>query len=349
MSDELKLVLLRVGPNGGYKVHAYATTMAIPSKEWPVGEDMKISFRGPIAIRVPEHKTPCSHKAGWPIFDFQDSQQLIWTTYARPKDAGWSTQNYEVDCWHFAKHFQLENVEKLPVSTSEFYHNHHSLVLDNKKLSTCFSSESSWLMRRGEKDWELMKLWDQWTFGSLGQNYEDQMYARLYKSQTYNLDFIFALCKKRHAEQTISINTIRSSKYAEMKADDLTIKWHRVEVEMPFKVETAITPIMLHDTTTGKYRLYMFHLSQARTMIEYAYVPLRKDGSVDTLEPKISALGYQHIEGLPNIARDLQAFLSGNQLSLLWFEPNSAESLVWKVGLIGDDGSAPGVCGQVRP
>lgn len=172
-------------------------------------------------------------------------------------------------------------------------------------------------------------------------------YPLLFRPARDDLKYIFFF-RQGHGEETaLFVDTIKASKYAELYYDG-PIQWQNFKVDMGFPLRANIASIILSDHKAKINRLYIFHAHHNNQVIDYAYIPLRKDGSIDSYEASLTALEKQTLRvALKPSSTALHVQQSHDRLLLTWNESDSPAAVNCYTGLL-TEGHPPSESGWAK-
>ncbi|KAF4985655.1 hypothetical protein FDECE_16411 [Fusarium decemcellulare] len=357
MVDGEKICFLRIGlvPKLGEGLRAQAFVADLPSQ----GSISSLSLRGPydISTNTSVHMPGSVFPAAVPVYDY-DHSEIIWAVHNADDDNWWGDilcDGREIHVWRLGPHFSLSSIESTSLTAA--YPQSPGLILENGTISVgvlngdqcCKNPSTLDLARRGhDHKWAKMPL-NTTSKSSNGQK------GFLFKPPFSNSQYIFFLQSHKDHSTVLQIDAVRESKFAEIAGNN-SIMWQHYEVDFGFPIKRDLNnpghstngnfgAIALQDERSGKSRLYIFKLDDAE--IHYAYIPLRKDGSIDSYNATFKASGKQTIEmgnvspfQGPCLLQTESSPESEGKLIILW---NQDDDFILRgySGSIKPDGSAP--------
>ncbi|KAL4723826.1 hypothetical protein ACLX1H_009470 [Fusarium chlamydosporum] len=323
MDSEETLVIFKSGGGGYDEVGAYLAE--IPTKNLC----KSLLLDGPIYIQ----NATFPRQAGTPIFDY-GKDRIFWAVA--------NDGDHKIRLWRMDAHFSLVSSQIIPI---EMTHDTPPYVMhDGETLVVGFFTgvgDELALSRRSGQD----KKWTALPFNSRAASRIQDEFGKhvIFYNPPANtaLQYIFCL---RPSRDGVGINTIRKESLGELP-DDNTIQWHWTFGQLEYPAvkpnEGSYAPIILHDKTTRKNRLYIFSLVDGKSLF-YSFFPLRQDGSMDTYERKTTAQDVQKLEIEPVFTGSkIKVHQANQQIILLVETQRNDHPLVGYSGWVGDDGSPP--------
>ncbi|KAF4958873.1 hypothetical protein FGADI_2075 [Fusarium gaditjirri] len=220
-----------------------------------------------------------------------------------------------------------------------------SIILDGKSvtlagggkdISECVDVVMS---RRGQDN-----KWSSLSFKSTHElNRNEKVTATIvYKPSTNApLKYIYAF---RFGTDYMTIDMIRESSFNDLSRDD-SIQWQHFHLSNRDEnwIDRAWAPIIIHDRTTRKNRLYIFTYFNG-VGFTYSFFPLRQDGSIDSYNELIRVQSPQSLKTRtisPNPKR-VKVHESEGRLILLVETGEKKDPLLCYTGNIQENGLAPG-------
>ncbi|KAH7267865.1 uncharacterized protein BKA55DRAFT_556696 [Fusarium redolens] len=358
MADGEKICFLRIGlvPELGKGLRAQALVADLPSK----GSISSLTLRGPydISTKTSVHMPGSTFPAAVPVYDY-DQSEIIWAVHNTDDDhyAGeFNSEDCEIHIWRLGPHFSLSSIESTSLTAT--YPQSPGLILENGTISVgvlngdqyCETPSTLDLARRGyDHKWTKMPL-NTTSKSSNGQT------GFLFKPPFSNLKYIFFLQSHKDYSTVLQIDAVKENKFAELGGS--SVLWQHYEVDFGFPIKRNLEDepgntnngnfgaIVLQDEKSGKSRLYIFKLGHAE--IHYAYIPLRKDGSIDSYNATFKASGKQTIEignvspfQGPCLLQTESSPESEGKLIILWNHENDDFFLKGYSGAIKPNGMAP--------
>ncbi|KAF7553832.1 hypothetical protein G7Z17_g3348 [Cylindrodendrum hubeiense] len=336
-ADHEKIAFLRIGytPNG-YPLRAQGYIADIP----PSGDIKSLTLRGPIPITTGNDKNhPGSVLAGTPVYDDHQGE-IVWSCHGGPDAA--SSYNI-INVWRLGTHFSLSSIEQTSLKAN--YLSASTLILENGTTSV------------GVAERELLND-DQATAITTARRGQDNKWTALpfnttstapvgtgirllnpLNSARDKLKYIYYLRVERPSSSIIHVDIVKENKFAQLPSD--SVQWQHFEIDLGFEIHGQYAAIVLYDGDADKNRLYIFEAHTAHQGISYAYIPLRKDGSIESTEDKFQASGKQNLKSRVGPLKVLE---SGGRLILLgeeWTGPVTKDGIFAHSGIIKNDGSAP--------
>jgi hypothetical protein len=251
-------------------------TVQVFFAELPANDFTSLSMRGPFDI--PD--AGMYDQAGSPVYDY-NRDQILWASIP-----GWG-QKFAI-C-RLDPHFSLVSSET--IKTDIDVGGPPFIILDGKTVTVAGGGGPDvGIFRRGQDNkWGNLNFKSTQSVSVVGQGA-----TVVYKPSTNApLKYIFAF---RLARNYLAIDMIRESSFNDLSRDD-SIQWQHFQLTVrDFSLEEeAWAPIIIHDRTTRKNRLYIFTYINGKGF-SYAFFPLRQDGSIDSYKQSITAEGSEHVE-----------------------------------------------------
>ncbi|KAF5569298.1 hypothetical protein FPHYL_2113 [Fusarium phyllophilum] len=300
-------------------------TVQVFFAELPANDVSSLSMRGPFDIPG----AGISDEAGSPIFDY-NRDQILWASIS---GEGQSFHTCRLD-----PHFSLVSSET--ITTDSDIRGPPFIILDGKTVTVAGGGRRAnvAMFRRGQDN-----KWSTLDFKSTPKmdDVENVRATVVYKPSTNApLKYIFAF---RLGHGYLAIDTIRESSFNDLSRDD-SIRWQHFQStigEFQLRKE-AWAPIVIHDRTTRKNRLYIFTYINDRGFA-YAFFPLRQDGSIDSYKQSIKAECSQLLSTsiiTPNSKR-VKVHESEGRLLLLVETGDKKNPVLCYTGYIQKNGLAP--------
>ncbi|CAM1507981.1 Fc.00g048290.m01.CDS01 [Cosmosporella sp. VM-42] len=335
MTVEEKIALFRTGYTQNGSAHVQVYVADIPPKD----DVNSLTLRGPIDIDTDDDSRPGGCEAATPVYDYQQ-QEIIWSCHGEHGD-------YEknINLWRLGAHFSLSSIERTPLKALDSIA--PSLILDNGKILVGAAEEN-------DDDTQpiiittiqRVLLDNKWTTVPFNTTSNAPVGGGilLFKPSREELKYFFYLWREPISSNVIHIDMVREDRFSKLSNND-SLRWQHFEVDFGFQISGRYTATVLHDNETDKSRLYIFKAHEYPYGISYAYIPLRRDGSIDSDRAKFQALGKQYlkapVDSTPNMLKVLES--GGRLILLLWDEYAGPvyHKLFGYSGTIKSDGSAP--------
>ncbi|CAM1500911.1 Fc.00g100730.m01.CDS01 [Cosmosporella sp. VM-42] len=339
MSSDEKIAFFRVGYTlNGYPLAVQAYVADIPAE----GDVKGLTLRGPFNVTTKEEKAhPGNLLSGTPVYDYQQSE-IVWSCHGGP----YSNTFYSIiNVWRLGEHFSLQSIEPTPLKAN--YLSASSVILENgtvsvgvaeKDLLNDVNPTAITTSRRGQDGKWVALPFNTTASASVGTS------VLLFKPPRQELKYVFYLRAERSPSSILHIDQVKEAKFAQIPNND-NIIWQHFAVDLGFQVQGQYTAHVLYDEDTGKNRLYIFEAHSIHQGIKYAYIPLRKDGSIDLSEETSQALGGQYLRAPvgPRLS-SLKVLESGGRLILLgeeWTGSDTKDKIFGHSGAVKRNGSAP--------
>lgn len=298
-------------------------------------------LRGPITIptKGPNYG-PYSFTSGHPVYDYE-KQEIIWPFFSGPWHAFFKLF---VRVWRLGRHFSLSSVENTSLEAS--HDAIPSVLLENQKLSVGVSQgEYSLLLNSKPHDIVTARRgpdhqWTRFPFHTTSTALVGTGML-LYKPPSEHLHYIFCIRPELKPSSIVHIDILHEEKYAELGGNN-AIQWQHFAIDMGFPLVGKPAAVTIPDQHGDGSRLYLFKSHSYYGGVSYAYVPLRKDGSINSYKTELKASGLQTLKATigPDYSEVQVLESKGRLIMLLDNLEGQGLDQVYS-GFVKDDGSAP--------